>query len=103
MTTGFELAKKGLCEICQAKVQHGPYTDAQIQEISADLGTEVADFSDWCDDCFVSEVGLGDVVYAETLAKRQLQVTKPGYIAQLARVQCHAARSALTDACGSSK
>lgn len=97
MNTGFELAKKGLCEICQAKVQHGPYTDAQIQEISEDLGTEVADFSDWCDDCFVGQVGRGDAVYAESLAKRRLEVTKPEYAEQLRHSRFIAAGQALQE------
>lgn len=97
MTSAFELAKQGLCEICQAKVQHGPYTDVQIQEISEDLGTEVADFSDWCDDCFVNQVGLGDAVYAETLAKRRLQVTKPEYVEQLRHSRFMAAGQALQE------
>lgn len=95
MSTGLELARQGLCECCQAKLHHGPYTDLQIAEICEDLGTQVSEFSDWCDDCFVADVGHGDVAYAQNLSDHALQVTKPDYVAQLAGAATQAPTPAL--------
>lgn len=94
MSTGPELAKQGLCEICQMKTNHGPYTAEQIAAICADLGTEQDDFADWCDDCFVTCVGNGDAAFAQGLLDHELQVTKPEYVEQLRHMKfmaaCHA-------------
>lgn len=97
MTPGVALAMKGLCEICQAKLPHGPYTPDQIKEICADLGIEESEFSAWCDDCFVIQVGLGDVAYAQRLAKEPLVLTKPEHLAQLKHMKFMAAGKALQD------
>lgn len=81
--THAELLANGLCEICQAKTDHGPWTAEQLKDVCDDLGTAPEEFADWCDDCFVSHVGMGDAVYAQTLAKRPLRLTRPDYVVQL--------------------
>lgn len=97
MTTGVELAKQGLCEMCQAKIHHGPYTTEQIQAICADLGTDPDEFADWCDDCFVMYVGNGDAAYAQGLSTHELQVTKPEHVEQLRNMKFLAAGHALQE------
>lgn len=95
MSTGVDLAKQGLCEICQAKTHHGPYTVKQITEVCADLGTDPDEFGDWCDDCFVTLIANGDAAYAQGLSTHELQVTKPEYLDQLRHVKFMAAGHAL--------
>lgn len=97
MSTGLDLAKQGLCEMCQAKTQHGPYTEEQIKVICADLGTDPDEFADWCDDCFVMYVGKGDATYAQGLTAHELQVTKPEYVEQLRHMKFLAAGHALQE------
>ena len=58
--TGIEKAKLGQCDLCDGALHHGPYSDAQIAEIQADIGLEPGDFSDLCDDCFLGEIAQGD-------------------------------------------
>lgn len=70
---GIELAKQGKCELCKGALHHGPWTDEQIAEAVADTGEP--DFSDWCDSCFLHEVGRGDLRYACELAGRPLQLS----------------------------
>ena len=65
--------KLGKCADCTDGVlEHGPWTDDQIFEIAADIGIPSADFYDQCDQCFIDQVGLGDLAYAEKLAGRKL-------------------------------
>ncbi|WP_311221367.1 MULTISPECIES: hypothetical protein [unclassified Acidovorax] len=97
MTPGVALAMKGLCEICQAKTHHGPRTTEQIQAICADLGTDPAEFSDWCDDCFVTCIGNGDAAFAQGLSAHELQATKPEYVEQLRHMKFLAAGRALQE------
>lgn len=70
---GIALAKQGKCEICKGALHHGPWTDEQIAEAVADTGEP--NFGDWCDSCFLREVGRGDLRYASELAGRPLQLT----------------------------
>lgn len=97
MTSCVELAKQGLCEICQAKTHHGPHTDEQIQAICADLGMDADEFGDYCDDCFVACVGNGDAAYAQGLSAHELHVTKPEYVEQLRHMKFIAAGHALQE------
>lgn len=69
-----ELAKAGLCECCQLELHHGKWTDAEIAECCEDLGISEDEFGDTCDDCFVAQVGRGDVEYAQRLMGRPLQL-----------------------------
>lgn len=86
MTPGIALAKQGLCEFCQQATQHGPWSDEQIAEVLADVGMELGDFADYCDDCFVIHVGRGDVAYAQKMLGRPLE---PRSAALLAAHQKH--------------
>lgn len=43
------------------------------------MGEDWTDFSDFCDDCFVDMVALGDIAYAQSLAKRPLQLVRHQY------------------------
>lgn len=95
MTSGVELAKQGLCEICQAKTHHGPHTAEQIQAICADSGIDADEFGDWCDDCFVMCICNGDAAQAQRLSAHELQVTKPEYVEQLRHMKFIAAGHAL--------
>lgn len=72
MTTSRELAKQGLCEMCQHPVPHGPYTDAELDAIAADLGTDPAEAFDWCDNCLLHNCFADDRPYAERLLERPL-------------------------------
>ncbi len=69
--SGRALAKRGLCELCEQPLHHGPYTDAQIEAICKDVGSDPADFGDFCDRCFDAEVIRGDAVLAATFKRRQ--------------------------------
>lgn len=69
--SGRALAKRGLCELCEQPLHHGPYTDAQIEAICKDVGSEPADFGDFCDQCFDSEVICGNAALAAALKRRQ--------------------------------
>lgn len=65
--------KVGKCPECgDGALHHGPWTDEQIHEVSADMGMQDADFYDTCDQCFIDMVGCGDLAYAEKLAGRKL-------------------------------
>lgn len=97
MTSGLALAKQGLCEICQAKTHHGPYTAEQITEVCADLGSDPEEFGDWCDDCFVTCIANGDAAYAQGLSDHPLLVTKPEYVEQLRHMKFIAAGHALQE------
>lgn len=77
------LLAEGLCEACQAKTAHGPWTPEQIKEVCDDLGTDPAEFGDWCDDCFVQMAAGGDVAYAQELVGHAMAVTRPEHLAQL--------------------
>ena len=82
MPLSIDLAKQGKCELCQGALQHGPWTDAQIAEVVAETGEP--NFGDWCDDCFLREVGRGDVRFACEMAGRPLQLSsKAGFAALL--------------------
>ncbi len=70
--SGLELARQGLCECCKAPLQHGTWSEPQINEVVADLGMDKADFGDYCDPCFVRGVAGGDATYAQTLVQRPL-------------------------------
>lgn len=83
MTMGVMLAKQGLCEFCQGRTSHGPWTDAQMQEVCHEVGIDPVAFGDTCDDCFVAEVGRGDAVYAQSLVKRPLELKNTEYQRQL--------------------
>lgn len=83
MTKGVVLAKQGLCEFCQGRTSHGPWTDAQMQEVCHEVGIDPVAFGDTCDDCFVAEVGRGDAVYAQSLVKRPLELQNSEYQRQL--------------------
>lgn len=83
MIDGVALAKQGLCESCQCPTSHGPWTDTQIQEVCHELGTNLGDFGDICDDCFVAHIGQGDAVYAQSLFPRPLELKNPEYQRQL--------------------
>lgn len=72
-----ELARRGLCGICEKPTGHGPWTDEQIAEVVADTGVDAAEFEDWCDDCFVENVAMGDAVYAAKLLGRPMKLRKP--------------------------
>lgn len=80
---GITLAKQGKCELCQGALQHGPWTDEQITETVADTGEP--NFGDWCDDCFLHHVGIGDLRYASELAGRPLQLSMSTGFAALLR------------------
>lgn len=95
--SGVALAKQGLCEFCKCPTEHGPWTDAQIAEVVADLGCALDDFSDFCDDCFVVHVGLGCVETAQRLVDRPLQLLNPEHLAQLKHLKFLAAGKALQD------
>lgn len=77
------LLAEGLCEACHAKTAHGPWTPEQIKEVCDDLGTDPAEFGDWCDDCFVQMAAGGDVAYAQELVGHAMAVTRPEHLAQL--------------------
>lgn len=65
--------KIGKCPECgDGALQHGPWTDDEIQAVSADIGMSDADFYDTCDQCFIDMFGCGDLNYAEKLAGRKL-------------------------------
>lgn len=83
MIDGVVLAKQGLCEFCQGRTSHGPWTDAQMQEVCHEVGIDAVAFGDTCDDCFVAEVGRGDAVYAQSLFPRPLELKNPEYQRQL--------------------
>jgi len=83
MTKGVTLAKRGLCEFCQGQTSHGPWTDAQMQEVCHEIGIDPVAFGDTCDDCFVTGVGRKDAVYAQSLVKRPLEVRNTEYQRQL--------------------
>lgn len=72
MTLAIEAAKRGECDFCGAKTHHGPWSDEQIAEAVADMGIEPAEFGDTCDQCFVDEVGRGDLAYAQSLSRHPL-------------------------------
>lgn len=77
--TGIEKAKLGLCDLCEAPLHHGPYSDAQIAEIQEEIGLEPDEFSDLCDDCFLSEIAQGDQERASHyLGGRALHLRKEG-------------------------
>ncbi|MFN7155212.1 MAG: hypothetical protein ACK4OE_16120 [Acidovorax sp.] len=92
-----ELTKQGLCEYCKQPTEHGPWTDAQLAEVIADLGCELSDFADHCDDCFVVHVGGGDVEHSQSLLKRPLLLAHPEHLAQVQRLKFMAAAKALQD------
>lgn len=74
---------QGICAMCQKRpLQHGPWTAEQVAEVAADIGCDLAEFQDWCDDCFVAFVGMHDVKHATELAGRRLVLTEPRYVAQ---------------------
>lgn len=75
--TGIDHAKMGLCGICEKPTGHGPWTDEQIAEVVADTGVDAAEFEDWCDDCFVENVTMGDAAYAAKLLGRPMKLRKP--------------------------
>lgn len=83
MSNGVSLAKHGLCESCQCSTSHGPWTDAQIQEVCHELGMDQGDFGDICDDCFVAHIGQGDAVYSQSIFPRPLELKNPEYQRQL--------------------
>lgn len=97
MTPGIALAKQGLCEYCKQPTEHGPWTDAQLAEIIAEIGCTLDAFADHCDDCFVIHVGIGSVEYAQFLLKRPLLLTKPEHLAQLKHMKYMEAGKALQD------
>ena len=53
---------------------HGPWSAKQIADALDDMGVEPDEFGDTCDQCFVREVGRGDVAYAEHLLARKLNL-----------------------------
>lgn len=66
---------RGQCDACgTGNLAHGLWTVEQIEEVSKDLGTPPADFTDWCDPCFVQMVAGGDAKYAEQLAGRPMRL-----------------------------
>ena len=71
---GLAAAKRGQCETCKAKTHHGPWTNEQIAEATADMGIDESEFIDWCDECLVREIGQGDVAYTERLLARPMAV-----------------------------
>lgn len=92
-----ELTKQGLCEYCKQPTWHGPWTDAQVAEVIADLGCSPEEFADHCDDCFVIHVGKKDVEYAQELVKRPLQLKRPEHLNQLRHLKFIAAGKALQE------
>ena len=92
-----QLTKEGLCEYCKQPTEHGPWTDAQLAEIVADLGCTLDDFADHCDDCFVVYVGKKSVEYAQQLLKRPLVLKCPEHLAQVRQLKFMAAAKALQD------
>lgn len=70
-TSGRALAKRGLCELCEQPLHHGPYTDAQIEAICKDLGSDPEGFGDFCDWCFDTEVICGNAGLAAAFKRRQ--------------------------------
>lgn len=60
--------RQGKCPDCATGIlQHGPWSQEQMQEAADDIGMDVADFTDQCDDCFVRFTAAGDAQYAQTL------------------------------------
>ena len=90
-----DLTKQGLCEYCKQPTEHGPWTDAQLAEVIADIGCELSDFADHCDDCFVIHVGNNSVEYAQQLVKRPLLLKRPEHLDQLRHLKFVAAGHAL--------
>lgn len=97
MNPSLELTKQGLCEFCKKPTEHGPWTDEQLAEVIADIGCDLNDFADHCDDCFVVYVGMGDVEYAQKLITRPMTLTRPEHLAQLKHMKFMAAGKALQD------
>lgn len=91
------MAKQGLCEFCKQPTEHGPWTDAQLAEVIADIGCELSDFADHCDDCFVVHVGGGDVEHSQSLLKRPLLLANPVHLAQVQHMKFMAAAKAMQE------
>lgn len=90
-----ELTEQGLCEYCKQSTWHGPWTDAQVAEVVADLGISLEEFADHCDDCFVIHVGNNSVEYTQQLVKRPLLLKRPEHLEQLRHLKFVAAGHAL--------
>lgn len=72
-----ERAKQGLCALCDNPVEHGPWTSEQIAEVASDTGAPAEEFQDWCDDCFVENITMGDAAHAAKLLGRPMKLRKP--------------------------
>lgn len=74
---------RGICPDCESHpLQHGPWNEAEVQEVAHDIGCEPAEFTDCCDDCFLEHVAVGDEAYAQKLAGRPLVLASSGLSVQ---------------------
>lgn len=74
---------RGVCAECETHpLQHGPWTEAEVQEVAHEIGCEPVEFTDCCDDCFLAHVAEGDEAYAQKLAGRPLVLASSGQSVQ---------------------
>ncbi len=62
------LMSQGKCPECYDGIlQHGPWSQDQMQAVADDIGMPVEDFIDTCDQCFIDQVAGGDVAWAQSM------------------------------------
>lgn len=58
----------GICPECRRHpLPDGAYTEDTLRAAADDIGCSVDEFSDCCGSCFLREVAMGDVAYAQRL------------------------------------